>query len=255
MTSIALNQQQPQRALFAGGRVVERPTVTNVFWDAGVQNRDTLDRFMRYALQAPRMAGLAEFSTQNHSIGAGALAGSVTLAGQSGNGGAVQSDTITNTLTTLIENGTLPSPDDNQLAMVYMPPGVGVIDANHYACNLVAACPPNETCDYFCGYTSAFPLGNQTAHYAVVMTDPTCLGCFSGSEVTETASAQLTNFATNPLGDAWHAVDGTPVANMCDASAWADGYRLTSLWSIVGRRACLLAPRRSTTIVLTGTRI
>ncbi len=98
------------------------------------------------------------------------LPGSVTLAGQSGNGGAVQSDTITNTLTTLIENGTLPSPDDNQLAMVYTPPGVGVIDANHYACNLVAACPPNETCDYFCGYTSAFPLGNQTAHYAVVST-------------------------------------------------------------------------------------
>ena len=49
--------------------------------------------------------------------------------------------------------------------------------------------------------------------------------------MTETASAQLTNFVTNPQGNAWHTTDGSQAADLCSASAWADGYRLTSLWS------------------------
>ena len=155
--------------------MVEQPTVTNVFWNDRVQNRDTLDNFMRYALQAPRMAGLTEFKTQSQAIGAGTSAGSLTLGGVP-DIEPVAAGTITDTLHALISNDTLPKPDANQLAMVYMPPGVGVIDANRYSCNLAAACPPDASCDFFCGYSAAFEVGNQTA---VVMTDPTCLGCFS----------------------------------------------------------------------------
>jgi hypothetical protein len=153
----------PNLLEYFGGKVIPNVKVHNINWNSSVnpQVQPKLDAFYRFVLNSPYMDWLSEYNTMgipggsNQTIGRGGEGALVTLT-PSTSSTSLTDATIQSEITSQINAGHLPSPDDNTVYAINFPANIGITDAFG-----------NPSCG-FCSYNSVFKRGTQNVYYAVL---------------------------------------------------------------------------------------
>jgi hypothetical protein len=197
--------------VYNGGPLLAAVEVFTVFWGdswqaaAGAALTNQLNGFFDFVLASELIDQLAEYSTQQTTIGHGTRAGTATITSPP-LGTSITDQAIQQTLQNLIANGTVPSPDANTLYFLYLPPNVAV------------ALGGSRSCQGFCGYHN--DVGGSV--YYAVMPYPGCSGCAGGlallDALTTTSSHELCEAITDPIpGQGWYDETNGEIGDIC---AW-----------------------------------
>lgn len=232
----------PAHLSYRGGPLIASVKVFALYWgsawastlppSSGPQGvtRTAFDGFLADVLRGAYMDLLAEYSTENVTIGHGSLLGS-NIVGPDPASQVSDSD-IRAQLSGRLADGTLPAWDANTLYAVLLPPGTTVTISSGAA-----------SCADFCGYHDAIldANGNPLAYYAV-LPYPACQGCMRTQDntllsdfdaLTTVASHEIAEAVTDPIpGRGWYDDQQGEIGDIC---AWQlaalDGYAVQKLWS------------------------
>jgi hypothetical protein len=191
------------------------PLLTNVevfciFWGQGWQSpaitslSQQLLSFFDFILTSSLVDQLAEYSVPGKSIGYGKRIGSLNLI-SSEPGRSIDDSVIQQTLQSEITSGNLPTPTDNTLYFVFLPPGSEVTQGG-----------TASSCKDFCGYHDATVRGI----YYAVMPFPNCSGCQGGLEsfsaLTSASSHELCEAITDAIpGQGWYDDTNGEIGDIC----------------------------------------
>jgi len=196
---------------YRGGPLLTSVDVLTVFWGAAWNESalaplaDDLNAFFADVVDSPYLDQLAEYSTDEQTIGRGTFAGTQTLSNDPAS--AVVSDAeIQDVLQSALAAGELPEPGPNRLYALFVPPGVAVDLGGDLSCRV------------FCGYHNA--IGNEV--FYAVLPHPNCAGCLGGMSVldslTTTGSHELAEAVTDPVpGAGWYDDANGEIGDVC---AW-----------------------------------
>ncbi len=232
----------PATLTYRGGPLIAAVKVFAVYWgsawastlppSSGPQGvtRAAFDGFLSDLVGGIYMDLLAEYSTQNVTIGRGSLFGSNTVGPDPAS--QVADTDIRTLIAGRLADGTIPPWDPNTLYAVLLPPGVTVQISGGAA-----------SCSDFCGYHDAIldANGNPVAYYAV-LPYPGCQGCMQAQNgtllsdfdaLTSVASHEVAEAVTDPVpGSGWYDDQQGEIGDIC---AWQlaapDGYTVQQLWS------------------------
>lgn len=197
--------------VYNNGPLLTAVQVFTIFWGTAWQDPSfsdlvaNINNFFSFILTSPLMDQLAEYNTQEFSIGHGSLIGTTTMT-TSDPGSSIDDSNIQQMLNDSITNGTLPQPTSNTLYFVYLPSGTTVTQGGA------------SSCQTFCGYHDTI---NGQVFYAV-MPYPDCAGCTSNLSVfdalTATSSHELSEAVTDPIpGQGWYDPNNGEIGDIC---AW-----------------------------------
>ena len=232
----------PAYLSYRGGPLIANVKVFALYWgsawtstlppSSGPQGvtRTAFDGFVADLLGSAYMDLLAEYNTENVTIGRGSPLGS-NIVGPDPASQVADSD-IRAQITTRLADGSIPPWDANTLYAVLLPPGVTVQISGGAA-----------SCSDFCGYHDAIldANGNPLAYYAV-LPYPGCQGCMRAQDntllsdfdaLTTVASHEIAEAVTDPIpGRGWSDDQQGEIGDIC---AWQlaalDGYTVQQLWS------------------------
>ena len=232
----------PAFLTYRGGPLIASVKVFTLYWgsawastlppSSGPQGvtRAAFDGFIADVVSSAYMDLLAEYNTENVTIGRGSLLGS-TIVGPDPASQVADAD-IRAQITGRLADGTIPPWDTNTLYAVLLPPGSTVVIAGGAA-----------SCSDFCGYHDAIldTSGNPLAYYAV-LPYPGCQGCMRSQDntllsdfdaLTTVASHEIAEAVTDPVpGRGWYDTQQGEIGDIC---AWQlaalDGYTVQQLWS------------------------
>lgn len=217
--------------VYNGGPLLAAVEVFTVFWGdwwqtvAGAELVSQLNGFFDFVLTSELIDQLAEYSTEETTIGPGTRTGTATITSPP-LGTSIADQAIQQTLQELIANGTVPSPGPNTLYFLYLPPNVAV------------ALGGSRSCQGFCGYHS--DIGGNV--FYAVMPYPGCSGCAGDlallDALTTTSSHELCEAITDPVpGQGWYDERNGEIGDIC---AWEtktlDDYTVQLEWSNAQRR-------------------
>src|SRR3989475_7988684 len=179
----------PATLVASGGDVLANIHVQLIFWGtawlgAATPSSAAVPNAVAATLAGPYMAALGQY----RGAGGGILRGSTTFAGSNPPNPFSNGD-VTNLITSCIEAGVLPEPDDDGLLFycVIMPPGV-----NSNQANIIG----EHSFYWYTDYDFPFDIDINKAHYAWVTNNGTLAG------VTTILSHELVEAATDPEGSA-----------------------------------------------------
>ncbi|HEX6799610.1 MAG TPA: hypothetical protein VF116_18020 [Ktedonobacterales bacterium] len=232
----------PAQLSYRGGPLIASAKVYALYWgstwastlppSSGPQGvtRAAFDGFLSDVVRSAYMVLLAEYSTENVTIGRGSLLGSNIVGADPAS--QVSDSDIRAQLTSRMADGTLPPWDVSTLYAVLLPPGTTVTISGGAA-----------SCSDFCGYHDAIldANGNPLAYYAV-LPYPGCQGCMQAQNgtllsdfdaLTTVASHEIAEAVTDPIpGRGWYDDQQGEIGDIC---AWQlaalDGYAVQQLWS------------------------
>jgi hypothetical protein len=203
---------------YYGGPVISNVKVWTVFWNSSVANQSTINSFYQTITSSAYFDWLTEYNTSSQTIGHGSLGGSVVDTGAP-TGSSVTDTQIQKEITRLIQAGTLPTNDGNNLYMVYFPPGVTIAQGT------------SHSCQEFCAYHGTFTLGGKDAFYGVIpdLGGACATGCGTGSQLQNTTSVSshemiesvtdpavgLAQSLASPL--AWYDQTNGEIGDICNA--------------------------------------
>jgi len=196
---------------YRGGALLTAVEVFTVFWGSWWEESDgaslatELNGFFDYVLTSELLDQLGEYSVGGQTIGHGSWIGTTTSA-EPALGTSVSDAQIQQALEQLIGTGTLPSPTENSLYFLYLPPNVTVTQGG------------SRSCQAFCGYHDA----TSSDLYYAVMPYPGCAGCAGGlarlDTLTSTSSHELCEAITDPVpGEGWYDDNYGEIGDIC---AW-----------------------------------
>jgi hypothetical protein len=196
---------------YRNGPLLTNAEVFCIFWGRGWQSpantalSQELLSFFDFILTSALLDQLAEYSVPGKSIGHGKRIGSLNLI-SSEPGQSIDDSTIQQSIQSEITSGTLPTPTDNTLYFIFLPPGTQVTQGG------------TASCRDFCGYHDATVRG---VYYAV-MPFPGCSGCQGGldtlSALTSTSSHELCEAITDAIpGQGWYDDSNGEIGDIC---AW-----------------------------------
>jgi hypothetical protein len=217
---------------YRGGPVLSNVKVITVFWGNNVQfsgtGTSTLNAFYSAVVKSPYYDWLNEYNTPTQTIGEGSFGGSFNFT--SGKTGSITDTTITGSLGTLIDNGSVPAPDANTLYAVHFAPGISITLGS------------DSSCSTFCAYHNSFSHGGKNVYYAVVPDQGgACAGgCGSSSSLfnntTSVSSHELVEATTDAdVGQnnlAWYNDAQGEIGDICNAQQGTIvGYTVQKEWS------------------------
>jgi hypothetical protein len=197
--------------VYEGGPLLSAVEVVTVFWGQRWTRsplKDTADKlngYFDFILTSSLIDQLSEYSVSGMSIGQGRRTGSVTLTHplprRTVTDGALQ-----HMIMNQIGSGGLPSPNQDTLYFVYLPPGVTSVMGG------------GASCSSYCGYHNDI---NGQVFYAL-MPYPDCDGCKGGlaefDALTSTSSHELCEAITDPIpGQGWYDEVNGEIGDIC---AW-----------------------------------
>ena len=138
---------------------------------------------------------------------------------------------IQSTLAAAIDQSELSKPDEETLYIVHIPQGVAVDFDRALSCTL-------SPTDGFCGYHSYFEYGGMKVKYSVLPFTSDCPRCAQTFErFGVTASHEIADTITDPLGTSWVDKCGEEIGDICNdmigTARGSDGkdYPVQLLWS------------------------
>jgi hypothetical protein len=180
------------------------PQVTNIYMGAFWGDRAFADAFSTAVLQNGYLDPLRDLG---YGTGPGNFLGSID--GTALKAGDQFHDTdAQNTVSSLLDAGTIQNNPNNSLFMLILPDGVtSVMDQDG-----------SQSCSQYCGYHDAFNHNGQTVAYAV-LPSPLCQGCGGQmGDFTAVYAHELAEAATDTIpGQGWVADDGEENG---DLEAW-----------------------------------
>ena len=232
--------RQPGLAYY-GGPLLQAPVLHAVFWGSQVApaTQSAVTSWFGDLVQSPIVPMLGQYDTASPQqfITQMHFAGSVVDADAPAQT-TISDQDIQVELTRMIDAGTVPANDGNQLYIMYMPPGATVTT------------PSGNSCVAFCGYHGSFYRNGTNAFYAVIpdMTlepcksacayDPTPINdvyLTTSHEVTEaTTDAAVGIVATGAPSYAWiDPLAGNEIGDICAGLAFtsAAGLMQQQEWS------------------------
>jgi len=198
---------------YRGGPLLSSVEVFTVFWGPALQQppqsdlADSLNQFFQFIVTSPLLDQLGEYNVPGGpQIGYGVYTGTTTITTPRLHH-TVSDHAIQHMLEHEIStNDAVPQPNPNTLYVVYLPPGVAVIQGGA------------RSCQVFCGYHSDI---DGQVFYAV-MPFPGCAGCAGGlaplDALTATSSHELCEAITDPIpGQGWYDDANGEIGDIC---AW-----------------------------------
>ncbi|SDO17012.1 hypothetical protein SAMN04515671_0022 [Nakamurella panacisegetis] len=223
---------------YRNGPLLTNVKVFTVYWGAEWESSPLdatatdLDNFFGTILTSPLIDQLAEYGVAGRPIGHGSWIGRAVVTTPAHK--HVVADTrIQHMLSREISgNAAFPTPDDNTLFFVYLPPGVAVVQGG------------SRSCQAFCGYHNNFTGADGSNLYYAAMPYPGCQGCTAGltdfDALTSTSSHELCEAITDPVpGQGWYDDVNGEIGDIC---AWKSrklgAYTVQLEWSN-GAGSCL----------------
>ena len=217
----------------SGGEVLTNIHVQLIFWGTAWLGPATpsaapVTNAVATILSSPYMSALAQY----RGVGSGILRGSTTFTGSNPPNPFSNGD-VTNLITSCIEAGVLPEPDDDGLLFycVVMPPGVNSNQANVIG---------EHSFYWYTDYDFPFDIDINKAHYAWVTNNGTLAG------VTTIFSHELVEAASDPEGSAIqlnapgicsaNANSWCEIGDLCNTTGVVAGVTVQSYWSQVDQR-------------------
>ena len=198
---------------YRGGPLLSSVEVFTVFWGPAwlqaPQNAlaDSLNQFFQFIVTSPLLDQLGEYNVPGGpQIGYGVYTGTTTITTPRLHH-TVSDHAIQHMLEhEIATNNAFPQPNPNALYVVYLPPGVAVIQGGA------------RSCQVFCGYHSDI---DGQVFYAV-MPFPGCAGCAGGlatlDALTSTSSHELCEAITDTIpGQGWYDDANGEIGDIC---AW-----------------------------------
>jgi hypothetical protein len=229
------------RLSYGGMQLITSAEVYTIFWGADwLQVPQSalvpqINQFFDVVLTSSLLDLLAIYSVPGMTIGHGTRIGTTTIGtSQPGRGTNNLTDAqIQQAIQQWIGNNTIPQPNNNTLYFIYLPPNVGVSDAQGQA-----------SCTDMCGY-HWYVAGSQIV-YAVVPF-PNCAGCLGGlgtlQAITSTSSHELCEAITDPIvGGGWYDfTNNCEIAGLCAwQTAVIGGFTVQKIWNI--NSGCAVSP-------------
>lgn len=231
---------------YRGGRVLAHAQLSHIYWGSYWSSGQGRDDASFYDLFSQTMSASArlfsvtrEYSSAEHPIAPGWFRKSLKVASEPGSD--LSDAQIQAFLRQQLDAGALPPPDDDQVYVVYLPPGTVVDDGTG-----------QKSCGKFCGYHYSF-LRERPVHY-IVMPHPDCWGCrfallhdgvdmddLNRDSTTIILSHELIETATDPdvgagqLG--WYDDANGEIGDICGGSdgyfdqGQLQGFRVQKQWS------------------------
>jgi hypothetical protein len=225
---------------YFGGPVIANAKIYVVYWGSQVRFQDQINAFYPAITDSAYFDWLSEYDTPTQSIGRGSFGGAVvdTRAPTGPNIGDAQ---IQAEIGKLIDAGTLPPNDANNLYMVYFPPGVKITGPQG----------AGSSCVQFCAYHGTFTKNGTFGFYGVMpdLGGACSTGCGDGApqdNITEVSSHEMIEAITDagvgeatsagpPLG--WYDDRDGEIGDICVGQAdRVAGFTIQREWSnLVGR--------------------
>jgi hypothetical protein len=142
---------------YYGGPVLGNVNVYAVYWGTQVRFQSYINAFFSAITQSAYFDWLAEYNTPTQSIGRGSFGGAV-IDSTPPPGTAISDGQIQAEIGRLIDAGTLPPNDGNNLYMLYFPPGV----------TITGPVGTGTSCVEFCAYHGTFVKNNAYGYYGVM---------------------------------------------------------------------------------------
>lgn len=218
------------KLIYNGGALIENVEIFTIFWGknwdisaAYKTMAQNINSFFTAILVSPLIDQLAEYntSTPKHTIGHGALAGTLTITTHApASGTSITDSAIQKELNSWISKGIVGPVGPNRLYFIYTDINVKVIMGG------------SSSCTNFCGYHN-----NIGTTYYAVMPFPSCPGCLGGlsalDALTGTSSHELCEAITDPVpGTGWYDPVNGENGDIC---AWKfkkiDGFNVQLEWS------------------------
>jgi hypothetical protein len=220
---------------YFGGPVISKINVIPVYWGKGVKEQSTIESFFPAITNSAYIDFLKQYDTKTQSIerGTGSAAKEITptITKKS-----LTDHDIERQLSIALTNKVLPAVNENNLYMVYFPPGFSISSQG------------GQSCVDFCAYHSTFKKGGKAVFYGVVP-DLGSGGCESGcgnstsqaKNTTEVSSHEMAEAITdadvglattigNPL--AWYDPTNGEIGDICVGEpATVAGFTVQKLWS------------------------
>ena len=211
---------------YRNGPVLANVEIFTLFWGKGWQSAPSsglisrINDFLAYILSSPLMDQLAEYSVAGQTIGHGKFTGTLTLTSRA-LASSVEDSDIQSLIQRQIDAGAVLASGSNTLYMVFVEPGVTVVQSG------------SASCQSFCGYHDMF--GNGI--YYGVLPYPDCAGCTGGQDaftaLTVTVSHELCEAITDPVpGQGWYDDANGEIGDIC---AWKTktlgNYTVQQEWS------------------------
>lgn len=151
---------------YHGGPVISKLKVFAIYWGDGIANQTDFDAFYSAITKSEYMDWLSEYNTPTQTIGRGSFGTSI-VDSQPLPGTTVSDAQIQAELTRLLDAGTLPANNSNNLYMFHFPDGVAITTSF------------GDSCSSFCAYHSTMVHSGHDAFYGVM---PGCAqSCTTGS--------------------------------------------------------------------------
>ena len=214
---------------YHGGVLLAHVEVTVIFlgdwWNSHRDLATQLDAFWNTVMQSSVVGQLQEYSIGTYTLGSGSYLGSHIFALTPP---ATANDAwIVATLQDILSHGTIGSPQENSLYMIYLPSGVASEQGG------------DRSCDVYCGYHN-----NANTLYYAVIPYPDCYGCTGNLDVFQalcvTSSHELCEAVTDPaVGNGWLSSDGAEIGDICAWQFRQEGpYTVQKEWSNI-KKTCI----------------